>query len=562
VPERPSAPFAPPRADARRTSSFGRPRPAGPGAAEQERRLGPVFGRLRESLEAERLQLTGQPEAAAPEYVLVLEVAGEMDEFFTAVSKVEGLEYLAEEMGDKLEDTSEFAGVDTRNGDRAALRRELFVVASDERAAAELERLWQQWRADQTLPYGWAMWKTVFERLITVRQWNDHDRLTRTGVAEAWQHELSGAGAGLIPFEIELWYRDEDARRIEERERVRAGLSASGGRLLAEYVLPEIAYHGVLAELPATVLLDTARTLTVAWLSGRDGRGVRFLRAAGQAGAPIAEAPDTREVGEAPPAPGVRAPRIALLDGLPIAAHVLLDGRVIVDDPEGWEETVEVRHRQHGTAIASAVLHGDLGAGEDALSETLYVRPIIRVDPRHSWVTDPEEGIPVQSLPVELVHDAVVRIKEGESAQAPDVKIINLSIGDRAQQLDRFLSPWARLLDYLASRYEVLFIVSAGNHPVGLVLPSDVDLSDSGEVESEVLAQLARTASLRRLLAPAESVNALTVGGAQLDSSEPPEDERVVPIVTRGVGAVFSSWGWPRASDQAGRARAGRSSAL
>lgn len=465
-----------------------------------------------------------------------------MDEFLTAVAKVPGLEYLAEELGDMIEDTSEFAKVD-QHQKRSTLRRELFVVASDERAARELESLWAKWAAGQPLKRGWATWKTVFERLVAVRQWNDNDRLSRTGAADVWRAELADADTELIPFEVELWYRADADRRQAERDRVATALRANGGKLIGEYRLPEINYHGLLAELPGAVLLETAQTMRVAWLSARDGRGVRFLRASGQTGVPVDEAPDTSEA--TPPAQTIidRSPRIAVLDGVPVARHALLDGRLILDDPDGWEETTDVSHRQHGTAMASTILYGDLAANESPLEEPIYLRPIIRVDPRHSWVANAEEAIPVDRLPVQLVHEAVARMKEGQNAQAPAVRIINLSIGDRAQQFDRFVSPWARLLDYLAATYDVLFIVSAGNHPVALVLPHDVDITDAAEVESEILSDLASTASLRRLLAPAESVNAITVGGAQLDAGQIPDDGRLSPIVTPGVGAAFSSWG-------------------
>jgi hypothetical protein len=474
--------------------------------------------------------------------VLVLEVAGEMDEFAGAVAKVPGLEYLAEELGEKLEDTSEFAAIDAKTGKRRPVHRELFVVASDEQAARQLESLWAEWQADEQLPHGWRTWRTVFERLVTVRRWNDQDRLSRTGAADAWLSELAEAGNELIPFEVELWFRADAQRRITERERLEAALQAGGGRFISEFVLPDIAYHGVLAELPAHVLRETAQTMAVAWLSDRDGAAVRFMRASGQTGIPVLEPDQMSQTTRAAGAPA-REPRVALLDGLPVVGHVLLEGRVIVDDPEGWQETTEVRSRMHGTATASVILHGDLGAGETPLDEPIYLRPIIRVDPRHSWVTSPQESIPVERLPVELVYEAVVRMKEGENAQAPRVCIVNLSLGDRAQQFDRFVSPWARLLDYLASTYEILFVVSAGNHPVELALPADVDLSDAKELQSEVLGRLVGTASLRRLLAPAESVNSLTVGAAHLDSAQTPDDGRVAPIVTEGVGAAFSSWG-------------------
>jgi hypothetical protein len=79
-----------------------------------------------------------------------------------------------------------------------------------------------------------------------------------------------------------------------------------------------------------------------------------------------------------------------------------LAGAIVVDDPEGWEETSEVRHRQHGTAMASAILHGDLAAAEPPLGEPLYVRPIIRVDPRHNWVPYADETMPVGRLQVHV----------------------------------------------------------------------------------------------------------------------------------------------------------------
>ncbi len=91
--------------------------------------------------------------------------------------------------------------------------------------------------------------------------------------------------------------------------------------------------------------------------------------------------------------------------------------------------------------MASTILHGDLAANESPLEEPIYLRPIIRVDPRHSWVANAEEAIPVDRLPVQLVHEAVARMKEGQNTQAPAVRIINLSIGDHAQQFTGSSAP-------------------------------------------------------------------------------------------------------------------------
>ena len=46
---------------------------------------------------------------------------------------------------------------------------------------------------------------------------------------------------------------------------------------------------------------------------------------------------------------------------------------------------------------------------------------------------------------------------------APTVFIVNLSIGDQRRPFANLISPLARLLDYLAARHNILFLVSAGN---------------------------------------------------------------------------------------------------
>lgn len=542
MPEQFPLPFQPPVPRQRPGGKRGgRARPTGPGPEAQAQRLGPVFANLRDTLDAERLQVTEEPEAASPDAILVLEIAGELDEFVGAVRSVEGLEYLTEELGEKIEDKALFAAVD-QDGKRSALRRELFVVASDRRAADQLDRLWQLWQAGQKLPRGWATWRHVFERLDAVRRWDDRDRLSRTGALEVWRQELANRDAtDPVPLEVELWFRASSDRRDAEENALRNDLEEVGGSLLRSFVLEDIDYHGVLAQLPAGVLVAMAEKVEANWLSGN---GVRFMRAVGQVAMPAFERPEFVEVvpPDTPPEPG-RNPRVAVLDGVPVAGHRLLEGRLVVDDPDGWEESTEVRHRRHGTEMASVVIHGDLAQAGTPLRDPVYIRPIIRVGPEDAWFDDAEETMPRDRLPVELVHEAIVRILGGDEPQAPDVRIINISVGDRAQQFDRFLSPWARLLDHLAAQFEVLFVVSAGNHRVDLEFNTDVDLNDPAELEAETLTQLGQTPNYRRLLAPADSVNALSVGAAHLDSGGIPDDDRHNPLSTRGLPSPGSSCG-------------------
>ena len=88
---------------------------------------------------------------------------------------------------------------------------------------------------------------------------------------------------------------------------------------------------------------------------------------------------------------------------------------------------------------------------------------------------------------------------------APAVKIFNLSVGDPAQLFLRSMSPLARLLDWLAWKYDLLFVVSAGNHSNAEIrIPAS---TPEPAIESAVLRALQTNVRNRRLLAPAETVN-------------------------------------------------------
>ena len=162
-----------------------------------------------------------------------------------------------------------------------------------------------------------------------------------------------------------------------------------------------------------------------------------------------------------PGEPPAGFPVIALFDGLPLQAHSRLQGRLIIDDPDSFEGDSPAINRRHGTAMASLILHGDLTVGKAPLPRPLYVRPILRPDPR-DWMNH-TETVPEETLVIDLIHRAVRRLFEGdggETPMAPHISIINLSIGIRDRPFDQALSPLARLLDWLAWRYKVLFVVS------------------------------------------------------------------------------------------------------
>jgi hypothetical protein len=241
-------------------------------------------------------------------------------------------------------------------------------------------------------------------------------------------------------------------------------------------------------------------------------------------------------------------PVVALFDGVPLAGHDLLKDRLIIDDPDGFEADALAQYRMHGTSLASLIIHGDLEAAEAPLPRRIYCRPIMvpQVTARNA-----EEHIPDGVLPVDLIHRAVRRLFEGEggtSAQAPEVRIINLSVGDPARPFLHGLSPWARLLDWLSFKYGVLFVVSAGNHP----RPLDLDLpkadwrgTDGKTREAKILRAVRADARNRRILSPGESINSLTVGAAHADACPhgPRAHYHCDPLMIRSLASPISANG-------------------
>jgi hypothetical protein len=539
MPDLPALPLGAPDRRARETGSASRPRVEGPGPETQQRRLGPALDRLTTAFDAGRVAVAEDPEAREPEQVLVMEIAGQIDEFVRAVQRVEGLEFLAEEIEDKV-DPDEFAAVD-RDGRRHRYARQLFLVMSDRTAWQQLLNLWERFQRGEAFPRGLTPFRHLFALLRELRPWDDRDRLERTGALETWQRELAELDQELVEFEIELWLRADTERRIAAVADLRADLEKADGEFVAELVHEEIDYHGVLGRVPANRLLDAVEHHEVRWL--RTG-GVRFFHAVGQMAAPTGI--DEAEIERLEEAAGEGVDgdvHIAVLDGLPLTGHVLLRDRLVVDDPDGWEQTIPAARRVHGTGMASVVIHGDINGDATPLSEPVYVRPILAAD-APSWIPEPREELPRDRIAVDLVHSAVARLFEGEEPAAPAVKVIVLALGDAALQFDRFVSPLARLLDWLSFRHQVLFLVSAGNHLAPLEVPTDVGTEDPQEIQHELLCAIGRKAAYRRLLSPAESINALTIGAAHADNATYREEAgRIEPVVTPDLPSVISALG-------------------
>jgi hypothetical protein len=494
-----------------------------PGRERQAKRLAPRFEQLQQALEAGRARLQTETHGLVPEVVVVLETVGTVEGFIQAVEKIPGMEWLTEiEEEDIPPDDDFFALNDDSERREKSLRGRLFMIFTSQDALRQMLSLWAAWQAGQKLPYGLGRFKTLFEQLRDVRPWGVEDRLLETGILDDW-HERVERGQEVVPCELELWYRQAPQQRRGTRARVADLVARQGGRIVRETVVEEISYHALLAQLPIgtvrTLLEDAANDTELVQCEQ-----IQFFRASGQMAAVLPD--DDRHQDEGPV--GLAAPAgqpvVALLDGLPLQAHRRLEGRLIVDDPDNFEAQYPADERRHGTAMASLILHGDLAAGDAALGRPLYARPILRPDSR-DWRRLRQETVPEDILVVDLLHRAVRRLFEGEGNEppvTPDVAVINLAIGIRDRLFDGSLSPLARLLDWLAWRYKVLFVVSAGNHCHRLEMrftKGALLTLAPAELQEHVVRAVAADVRHRRLLSPAEGVNALTVGALHDDAS-------------------------------------------
>ena len=519
-----------------------------PSRDRQAERLVPRFELLQQAFEARRARLRVEAHGIVPEEVVVLETVGTVDGFIHAVENVPGMEWLAEIDEEDIPPDDDFFTPSETGEARTgkALRGRLFVVFANQDALQQMLSLWIAWQSEEGLPRGLGRWKTLFQQLRDVRPWGVRDRLHETGVLQDWRERVEH-GEGVVPCEIELWYRRTLQQRHAARDRVVALVESQEGRVVAETSIQEIAYHALLAHLPVE---EVGRLLEqpnedVALIQCEQ---IQFFRAGGQMSS-FLPAPDQQEDREYLPEDGpAGAAVIALLDGLPLQAHRRLQGRLIVDDPDDFEQNYPSATRRHGTSMASLIVHGDLEAGEAPLTRPLYVRPILHPDPR-DWRNN-HETVPENTLVVDLVHRAVRRLFEGEGNEppaAPEVTVINLSIGIRDRPFEQALSPLARLLDWLAWQYRVLFMVSAGNHVgrIQLSIPRhDLSSLTPEDLQRHVIRSVASEARFRRLLSPAEAINALTVASIHDDASAGrPSANWSTPYVTVGLPSPINAQG-------------------
>lgn len=499
--------------------------PHPPERAEQAKRLGPKFQRLQQAFEAERLTLQVDPQGIIPEFVLVIETRGRIEDFHRAARAI-GMDWLGEIDLDGLEPDEDFYVMD-KEGQPTDKRLDgrLYLGMVDQRALEELLRLWNLFKNNRPLGTGNTKWRELFSYAKDIRRWDAKDRLRYSGILADWECSLNDEPENPVYFRVELWPRSQPERQQQEELMVRRAIISEGGEVLASARIDEIHFHALKGRIPASV----ARSALLAQDSDNEaGLSALFRNHAIKAFLPkaqgVASLPGEGEplAFSGSPANG-KPPVVALLDGYPFSEHDTLSEQIIFHDPDNLLSKYQAQEMRHGTAMASLILHGERDAGEPPLSRRIFCRPILEPDlaSRNWHGTAKCEHVPEDVFAEDRVHRAIVEMFAGDTPIAPSVRIVNLSVGE--QPFIREVSPWARLIDWLAWKYKLLFCISAGNHTGDIELDID-EASFSQKTNTEKIKALLRhhgsTLVDRSLCSPGEAINALTIGAQHSDHSK------------------------------------------
>ncbi len=518
MPDRPLLLFPTPET-ADRTKGRGFPgRVHRPTHNRQGQRLSPIFTQLQAAFNARRVELLQTTEGVDPEQVLVIETIGNVENFANAVKRIKGLEWMGEIETEEIAPDADFYD---EKDETKELNGRLYLVMTNQRALDEMLSLWQRYQNDQNMKFdhGLTKFRDVFLCLKEIRRWGVQDRIEETGVLDVWREDLEHDGDQPIRFEVELWFRSSDDKRQAAQVQISDLIRQIGGTVLDGCIIRDIAYHGLLAEVPANAAQQIIEHPDVDLIKCDS---VMFFRPVGQMATgkePVEGELSDHEAEEADLPSGDSI--VAVLDGLPLANHNLLANRLIIDDPDDYASEYTVADRVHGTAMSSLIVHGDLSDENPPLTRPIYVRPIMKPI---QWIRSPRpEQIPGNVLMVDLIHRAVRRMFEGEGtagASAPTIRIINFSIGDSSRLFTQTMSPLARLIDWLSVKYRVLIVISAGNHGRDIdtgISKEEFNAFSDNEKEALVVKALYGDARHRKLLSPAESINGITVGALHHD---------------------------------------------
>ncbi|WP_323644549.1 S8 family peptidase [Pectobacterium versatile] len=542
----------PPSADARIKGSPKFFSISTPSPNRQLSRLGPKFDALNRYSQnpVSNGVISDDTDGLHPEKAIVFELAQSKQEFKKAAEKL-GLTWV-DESDFSYDSDDDFYD---KNKPGKTMEGRLYLTVPNQRAISELLRLWSIYSSGKMLPKGYKDWDKLFSHLINIRPWGAQDRLTPETVE--YIENLRGTEDDRVNFEVELIFHGSKKNDIAAAQAVLKEIESTSTDVLDTSYIPEIRYHAILI---SSSYADAKKLLRLeSGLLKSDE--VAYLRPQAMS-ISSSEPEDFEQVSELPQKVNLESPVAALFDGVLLQNHELLKDRLVIDDEEDLERTSPVNTRHHGTGMASLILHGDIAKKEEPLQRKLYVQYLLAANQESSV-----ESTPNSRLLLDVIYSAVVRLKNAPKDLGGDVFIINLSLGDVNRPFLGQMSAWGRLIDFLAWKYNLLFIISAGNISEGLFI-SDVmrptqitKMTDENRHLLFINAVQAKMA-YRSIFSPAEAINALTVGASHSDGCtttpspyliEPYSSDKF-PSLISGLGLGYKQSVKPEVLNCGGRA--------
>ncbi len=536
--------FPKPSIAAREPKSSGRADLHLPEYERQKQRIGRRWQTLKESFDREALSLSLDPQGFFTEYIVVFELAGSIEEFYKAIARIPGMFYL-KELIEKFEPDEDFY-----LGDHEAYPGRIYISMVNQKSIKEIIRLWKIFEKNQETPFdtGLAKFKDLFKQLKDIRPYSVADRFRDTGMPY-YLDEIRDMGQESVRFEIEFAFPEGKNRRDRAVDEVRNLISEVGGEIVPGSIieLKAIHYLACLADAPISVFENLTSTTQVRFLKASH---VLFFRPPGQAIISAGENENIEHTDTIQESESFGDPMVAVFDGLPLENHELLQGRILVDDPDGYTDKYISGTRIHGTAVVSTICHGDLNGHRESIVRPLYVRPVM-----HYNALSSREEFPEDKLIIDILHRAILRMVKGNYQEPPvarRITVVNLSLGDGFRPYRKEMSTWALFLDWAAFEYNLLFIVSAGNFGEDIrftIDPTSFGNPISDEAKKSFLREMLGQDYNRKILSPAESINSLTVGALNQDASNPDFSNpmffsRINLSEGHGYLAPYSRFGW------------------
>lgn len=483
----------------------------------------------------------------------MFELIGKVADFELAAQAL-GLEW----MGSQNSDEDDSVPEDDEDGEAARSGGILYLTMPSLKGLKSLLAQWNRYKRNESPAADKkALW-AMFGYLSDLRVWSDKDRidpaLVRYIDALVAQHPDRH-----VQVELDFWYRNEKERRDNSIETLKHLLVEVDGTLLDLVDINEIRYQGALVSLPAGVAkkLSDGNTLT---------RFDDIMTIRPQSIYSAELSPEAAARGPVfPTQPPTRRCITALLDGYPVSGHAALSERITIHEVDVKGEEVPAASRNHGTAMASLIVHGDLQSAGGAISRPVALIPVLT----GTGKADNRETTPKGKLPIGVIYRALdALVKSRVNPELAGVTVINHSICDTFAPFVRRSSPWATLLDYFSHEHRLLFIVSAGNITESFPVELYSDLNEFNDAlpderEAALLNAINDAKATRGIFSPAEAINGITVGALHIDGASA-STSVIDPYPNAEVTNLASAFGFgvnrslkPDLVEQGGRFAAG-----